>query len=80
MNRKLEQAANKHAILSWQIHTNRTAEAVKELSKEERARSKFNAELCEERKRWAVELLSRTQQRMMARLCHGTQLNEKETK
>ncbi|XP_046639551.1 angiotensin-converting enzyme-like [Daphnia pulicaria] len=80
VNQKLEKAANRHATLSWQIHTNRTTLAVKELSREERSRSKFNAKLCEERKRWAVGLLSRRQQRMMARLCHGTRLNEEQTK
>ncbi|XP_057374872.1 angiotensin-converting enzyme-like [Daphnia carinata] len=80
VNRALEHGANRHAILSWQIHTNRTTEAIKEFSKEEQSRFALNEHLCQLRKRWVVSLLTRTQQRMMSRLCHGTVLNEEQTR
>ncbi|KAK4008097.1 hypothetical protein OUZ56_013252 [Daphnia magna] len=79
VNRALEHAANRQAILSWQIHTNRTSEAVKEFSNEEQSRFALNEHLCQLRKRWVMALLSQTQQKMMSRLCHGIRLNEEQT-
>lgn len=79
VNRDLEQLAQQNSLLLWQVSTNKTEEAVKELSLHETRHAEYSTALCQQREKWIMELLSSTQQRMMAMLCRGSQLNQEQT-
>ena len=71
--------ARNNSLLLWQMNTNQSEESVKELSHQEMRYAEYSLILCQQRDEWIVELLSSTQQRMMARLCRGSQLNEEQS-
>lgn len=80
VDQQLHQLAHKNALLSWQLNTNRSIQAEKELSLFQTQESAISAVICQQRSRWTMELLTPLQQKMMARICHGLRLTPNDTR